>query len=197
MIKSIKTIYKAAIALHFTTTKWKASRVVYIPKVGRDDYSIAKLNRPFSLMSYLLKMLERLSVWTTDTAIDENPLHIKQHGFKKGERYRNSHIKYCTQNFKMYIKWGTLHGSIDRHTGCLWLHNTWAYQKCPDYAWMPEWHSVDWYYEPLTYRNLQTTYENFVLEATTNMGFPQHSKKQQKYGIQMGYLERYLLMTET
>ena len=32
---------------------------------------------------------------------------------------------------------------------------------------------VDWYYELITHRNLVTTYENFVLEVTTNMGFPQ------------------------
>ena len=31
---------------------------------------------------------------------------------------------------------------------------------------------VDWYYELITHRNLVTTYENFVLEVTTNMGFP-------------------------
>ena len=32
---------------------------------------------------------------------------------------------------------------------------------------------VDWYYELITHRNLVTTYDNFILEATTNMGFPQ------------------------
>ena len=32
---------------------------------------------------------------------------------------------------------------------------------------------VDWYYELITHRNLETTYENFVLEVTTNMGFRQ------------------------
>ena len=32
---------------------------------------------------------------------------------------------------------------------------------------------VDWYYELITHRNLITTYENFILEVTTNMGFPQ------------------------
>ena len=51
---------------------------------------------------------------------------------------------------------------------------------------------VDWYYELITHRNLITTYENFVLEVTTNVGFPQGgyvvqnsglspSTKQQKY----------------
>ena len=32
---------------------------------------------------------------------------------------------------------------------------------------------VDWYYELITHRNLETTYENFILEVTTSMGFPQ------------------------
>ena len=53
MIKSIETIYKASIALHFTPTKWKSLKVVYIPKVGKDDYAIAKSYRPISLMNYV------------------------------------------------------------------------------------------------------------------------------------------------
>ena len=40
MITSIKMIYKASIALHFTPTKWKSSKVVFIPKVGKDDYAL-------------------------------------------------------------------------------------------------------------------------------------------------------------
>ena len=35
-------------------------------------------------MNYLLKELERLSVWVTDTAIEKNQLHMKQHGVQKG-----------------------------------------------------------------------------------------------------------------
>ena len=70
-------IYKAAIALHFTPTKWKSSKVVYIPKVGKDDYNQAKSYRPISLMNYLLKGIERLSVWVADTALEDNPLHTK------------------------------------------------------------------------------------------------------------------------
>ena len=32
---------------------------------------------------------------------------------------------------------------------------------------------IDWYYELITHRNLESTFENFILEVTTNMGFPQ------------------------
>ena len=77
MIKNIKTIYKASIALHFTPTKWKSSKVVYIPKPGKDDYALAKSYRPISLMNYLLKGLEQLSVWVANMAIEDKPLHIK------------------------------------------------------------------------------------------------------------------------
>ena len=36
-------------------------------------------------MKYLLKGLEGLSVWDADTALEDNPLHIKQHGFQEGK----------------------------------------------------------------------------------------------------------------
>ena len=85
MITSIKMIYKASIALHFTPTKWKSSKVVYISKVGKDYHALAKSYRPISLMNYLLKGLEGLSVWVADTALEDNPLHTKQHGFEKGK----------------------------------------------------------------------------------------------------------------
>ena len=42
---------------------------------------------------------------------------------------------------------------------------------------------VDWYYELITHRNLVTTYENFVLEVTTNMGFPQGGCAVQNSGL--------------
>ena len=42
---------------------------------------------------------------------------------------------------------------------------------------------VDWYYELITHRNLETTYENFILEVTTNMGFPQGGVCSAKFWI--------------
>ena len=46
---------------------------------------------------------------------------------------------------------------------------------------------VDWYYELITHRNLITTYENFVLEVTTNMGFPQGGVCSAKFWICLLY----------
>ena len=106
-------IDKSSIAMHFTPTKWKSSRVVYIPNVGKGDYSLAKSYRPISLMNYLLKGLERLSVWVADTALEDKPLHIKQHGFQKEMSTETAISK------TYYLKWGTLHGSLLRYSSCI------------------------------------------------------------------------------
>ena len=42
---------------------------------------------------------------------------------------------------------------------------------------------VEWYYELLVHRNLKTTYGNFELEVTTDMGFPQGGVCNAKFWI--------------
>ena len=47
--------------------------------------------------------------------------------------------------------------------------------------WQPD--LVEWYHELLIHRNLNTTYGNFELELTTNMGFPQEGVCSAKFWI--------------
>ena len=42
---------------------------------------------------------------------------------------------------------------------------------------------VEWYYELLKHRNLITTYDNFILNVTTNLGFPQGGVCSAKFWI--------------
>ena len=42
---------------------------------------------------------------------------------------------------------------------------------------------VEWYYKLLIHRNLKTTYRNFELEVTTNMGLPQGGVCSAKFWI--------------
>ena len=55
-------IFKTCLLLSFTPTRWKGSRVVFIPKPGKSNYKAAKSWRPISLTNYILKTLERLSL---------------------------------------------------------------------------------------------------------------------------------------
>ena len=68
--------------LKFTPTIWKGSNLIFIPKPGKITYKKPKSWRPISLSNYLLKALEKMCVWKMDEAINQNPIHTLQHGFR-------------------------------------------------------------------------------------------------------------------
>ena len=55
--------YDACINTGYTPRPWRESRVVFIPKSGKPDYSQPKAFRPISLTPFLFKTLERLNFW--------------------------------------------------------------------------------------------------------------------------------------
>ncbi len=84
-IKRLVQIYTACITLGYTPLKWRASRTVFIPKPGKEDYTIPKSFRPISLTSFCFKTLERLVLWHLErTTFRRQPMHQKQHAFRKG-----------------------------------------------------------------------------------------------------------------
>ena len=84
IVQFLTLIYKGCIYLHYTPKKWKQTRVIFIPKPGKDSHLPPKNSRPISLSNYLLKGLERLAVWRVDEALAHHPLHSKQHEFLRG-----------------------------------------------------------------------------------------------------------------
>ena len=82
IIKYLQIIYKAIIILAYTPRIWKEARLIFIPKPGKNSYKLAKAWRPISLTNYLIKALEKLSVWEADKALMKNPVHTKQHVFR-------------------------------------------------------------------------------------------------------------------
>ena len=82
-LEQIVITYKACIALEYTPALWKESKVIFIPKPGKDNYNKAKSFGPISLSNYLLKGLEKLCVWKMEE--DMKPIHANQHGFQKGK----------------------------------------------------------------------------------------------------------------
>ena len=57
--------------------------MVFIPKVGKDDYSNPKAYRPITLSNFLLKGLERLVQWHLDETLLTKPLYA-QHAYTRG-----------------------------------------------------------------------------------------------------------------
>ena len=107
-INYLEFIYRSCVCFSFTPTKWKDTRLIFIPKPGKKEYNTAKAYRPISLSNYFLKTLERLAGWKMKIALKDNPVHAKQHGFRHDRstesaisdaaNYIESHIlqrKFC------------------------------------------------------------------------------------------------------
>ncbi|XP_020298130.1 uncharacterized protein LOC109862474 [Pseudomyrmex gracilis] len=60
LIGPLTKIFRASIALRHVPQAWSGTRVVFIPKPGRNGHITAKNFRPISITSFVLKTLERL-----------------------------------------------------------------------------------------------------------------------------------------
>ena len=80
----LTTLYQAILELNYLPKHWTNAKVVFIPKPNKNDYSDPKSYRPISLMSFLLKALEKVVLWEIERSMANNPLSKDQHAFRKG-----------------------------------------------------------------------------------------------------------------
>ena len=79
-------IYRACIALGHVPTAWRQTKVIFIPKTGKDNYYEAKYFRPISLTSFLLKTLEKLiDRHIREVTLENLPLSSSQHAYQPGK----------------------------------------------------------------------------------------------------------------
>ena len=172
IIAEITFIYKACIALSFTPSAWRDSKVIFIPKPGKASYTIASAFRPISLSNYLLKGLERLCVWRVDEALMEYPIHDRQHGFRC-DRSTETAISEVTNEIEKHIykRQRTLGVFLDIKSAfdsitpeqikkCLLNH------RAPVTL-------VDWYYHYITHRKITIQLQGSKVSASVAIGFPQ------------------------
>jgi len=77
-------LLRASLALGYNAISWRHIRVVFIPQPGK-PLSQAKSLRPISLMSFILKTLEKLlDKHIRDGVLVEKPLHQNQSAYRAG-----------------------------------------------------------------------------------------------------------------
>lgn len=85
-ITKLQTIYSSTIQSGYTPAIWRKSKVIYIPKTGKETYVKPKSFRPITLTSYLFKGLEKLVYWhLQNTTLRTKPYHTNQHAFRTGK----------------------------------------------------------------------------------------------------------------
>ena len=181
-IRYIMTLYKVCLRLHYTPTKWKECKLVFIPKPGKGSYHIAKAWRPISLTNYLLKALEKLCCWHMDEKIALKPLHPRQHGFRSD---RNTET--ATSGVSNYIE---KHIFNEEHVIGVFLDIQAAFdtilpEKVRDSLLLHDGNPdmVNWYYKYISHRNLHIKLKGHEKAISSSLGFPQGGVCSAKFWI--------------
>jgi hypothetical protein len=78
-------------AYGFIPTAWRQVKVTFIPKPEKLDYTEAKVYRPISMSSILLKTMEKLvDRQIRDGVLRKYPLHQNQHTYQTGKSIETS-----------------------------------------------------------------------------------------------------------
>ena len=171
-IDVITLIFKACITLCHTPRLWRMTKVIFLPKPGKDTYDIPKSYRPISLSNFLLKTLERLVVWRMDKDMEDFPIHEMQHGFTKGKSTESA-----ISNTVDYIEQFLFN---NQHCLGLFLDISSAFDSISidhirrtllEHGGTPD--MVEWYYSYLGRRLLEVTLHGETVQLTTGTGFPQ------------------------
>ena len=172
IIKILTFVYKSCIALSNTPSLWRVAKVIFIPKPGKTDYSLASSFRPISLSNYLLKGLERLCVWKVDQVLVDYPIHDRQHGFRCDRSTETAisevvneiekHIFKRQRTLAVFLDIKSAFDSIspDHIKKCLINH------RAPPLL-------VDWYYNYITNRDVTVELQDAKIKASIGVGFPQ------------------------
>lgn len=81
----LQTLFRASLITGYIPKVWRGTRVTFIPKPGKDDYQAPSAYRPISLMSFILKMLEKIiDKRIRNIDLIEEPLEDEQHAYRTG-----------------------------------------------------------------------------------------------------------------
>ena len=84
-IERLTAIYKASFLLGYTPKSWRNAKVIFLPKPGKDDYTVPRSFRPITLSNVMLKIMERVVQRDLEeTCFRQEPLHTDQHTFRVG-----------------------------------------------------------------------------------------------------------------
>ena len=85
IIGSVVRLARASLTLGYVPKAWRGTRVIFIPKAGKNGLASPKDFRPISLTSFVLKMVEILvDGYIRDKILTEKLLHRDQHAYTAG-----------------------------------------------------------------------------------------------------------------
>ena len=85
IIGPLVRLARASLTLDYVPKSWRGTRVIFIPKAGKNGWTSPNDFRPLNLTSFVLKTVERLvDRYIRDNILKEKPLHRDQHAYMAG-----------------------------------------------------------------------------------------------------------------
>jgi hypothetical protein len=98
LIPYLVRIFRTCLATGYVPTAWCQVKVVFIPMPSRYTYDGPKDYRPISLMSFMLKTIERLvDRFIRDEILTSSPLHPNQHAYQTGKSTETALLQLVVQ----------------------------------------------------------------------------------------------------
>lgn len=83
---NLMQIFRYSLMRGYIPHSWQQSKVVFIPKPGKNDYTNAKSFRPISLTSFVSKTMEKLiDRYIRETSLKRYPIHANQHAYQQNK----------------------------------------------------------------------------------------------------------------
>ena len=78
-------LFRASLTFGYIPKLWRTARVAFLPKPGKSIYNTPSAFRPICMVSFLLKVLEKLIYWHLEECyLEGNPIHRNQWAFRPG-----------------------------------------------------------------------------------------------------------------
>ena len=85
LIDVLEGLFNMMLTLKYTPSILRTSKVIFLAKPGKADYSVPKSFRPISLTPFIFKLMERVCAWNIlETTLARNPFHKRQHAYRMG-----------------------------------------------------------------------------------------------------------------
>lgn len=94
----LQKLFRSSLRLGYIPIAWRGALVTFIPKVGKECYRRPGAYRPISLLSFLLKLLEKLidkKIRYVD--LKDNPLCNTQHAYQAGKSTNTALHSFVTK----------------------------------------------------------------------------------------------------
>lgn len=176
IVPHLVNLFKASVSFSYIPKVWRGTKVIFIPKPGKNNYSEPGAYRPISLMSFILKALEKvIDSRIRNVNLIERPLDTSQHAYQPGKSTESAlHEMFTYTEKAIYQEKGFAVGVFIDFKGAFDKTNTQVMLNALRNHNVESW-IIEWFKAMLENRDIQAFNDTSTKHFRPVMGCPQGS----------------------